>query len=51
MVETAQKRLKRYRKKIALDIARGDDTALPDGPFDAIARFTASSSGAIPTPR
>ncbi len=37
MVETATKRLKRYRRKIALDVARGDDTALPDGPFDAIA--------------
>ncbi|MBV9991941.1 MAG: class I SAM-dependent methyltransferase [Alphaproteobacteria bacterium] len=37
MVETATRRLKQYRKKIALDIAQGDDTALPRGPFDAIA--------------
>lgn len=36
MVETAQKRLHKYRKKTALDIRRGDDTALPDGPFDTI---------------
>lgn len=37
MVESARKRLKRYKKKIALDIAHGDDTTLPDGPFDAVA--------------
>ena len=36
MVETAQKRLKRFRKKVEIDIAAGDDTALPEGPFDAI---------------
>ncbi len=35
MVETAQKRLKRFRKKVEIDIAVGDDTALPEGPFDA----------------
>lgn len=37
MVETAQKRLKRLAKKAALDIRKGDDAALPDGPFDVIA--------------
>lgn len=36
MVETAQKRLHRFRKKTALDIRQGDDITLPDGPFDAI---------------
>lgn len=36
MLATAQKRLKRFRKKAALDLALGDDTTLPDGPFDAI---------------
>ena len=36
MVETAQKRLHKYRKKTTLDIRQGDDTSLPDGPFDAI---------------
>jgi SAM-dependent methyltransferase len=36
MVETAQKRLRRYRKKTTLDIRQGDDITLPDGPFDAI---------------
>ncbi len=36
MVETAQKRLKRFRKAAELDIAPGDDTTLPAGPFDAI---------------
>jgi SAM-dependent methyltransferase len=36
MVETAQKRLRKFRKKTTLDIRCGDDTALPDGPFDAI---------------
>jgi len=36
MVYTAQKRLRKYRKKTALDIRRGDDTVLPDGPFDTI---------------
>lgn len=37
MVEAARKRLKRAAKKTALDIAQGDDAALPGGPFDAIA--------------
>jgi SAM-dependent methyltransferase len=37
MVETARKRLKRLAKKTALDIRVGDDTALPEGPFDVIA--------------
>ncbi|MBV8976051.1 MAG: class I SAM-dependent methyltransferase [Alphaproteobacteria bacterium] len=37
MVETAAKRLRRYAKKTALDIHQGDDTHLPEGPFDAIA--------------
>lgn len=36
MVETARKRLRRYRKKAAIDIRQADDTALPEGPFDAI---------------
>lgn len=36
MVETAQKRLKRFRKKVMLDIAKGDDITLPNGPFDGI---------------
>lgn len=36
MVETAQKRMKRHRKKVALDIEQGDDSNLPPGPFDAI---------------
>jgi SAM-dependent methyltransferase len=37
MVETAKKRLRRAAKKIALDVAQGDDTALPGGSFDAVA--------------
>ena len=38
MVETAQKRLKRFRKKAEIDLKRGDDTSLPaHGAFDAIA--------------
>ncbi|HTQ12609.1 MAG TPA: class I SAM-dependent methyltransferase [Rhizomicrobium sp.] len=38
MVETARKRLKRFRRKAEIDIKRGDDTALPaHGPYDAIA--------------
>jgi SAM-dependent methyltransferase len=37
MVETAQKRLKKFAKKTALDIRKGDDTTLPDEKFDAIA--------------
>ncbi|HWA31193.1 MAG TPA: class I SAM-dependent methyltransferase [Rhizomicrobium sp.] len=38
MVETAQKRMRRFRKKIKLDLHEGDDTRLPkDGPYDAIA--------------
>jgi len=36
MVETASKRLRRFRKKTALDIRQGDDSHLPEGPFDAI---------------
>jgi len=41
MVETARKRLKRLVKKTALDLRQGDDTTLPDGPFDAIAALHA----------
>jgi SAM-dependent methyltransferase len=37
MVETARKRLRRFAKKTLLDIRQGDDTSLPDGPFDAVA--------------
>jgi SAM-dependent methyltransferase len=37
MVETAHKRLHRFRRHVALDIRHGDDTSLPEGPFDAIA--------------
>jgi SAM-dependent methyltransferase len=38
MLETAQKRLRRFRKKAAIDLKLGDDAALPmEGPFDAIA--------------
>jgi SAM-dependent methyltransferase len=37
MVDTAARRLRRTAKKVALDIHQGDDTTLPDGPFDAIA--------------
>ncbi|HXM00230.1 MAG TPA: class I SAM-dependent methyltransferase [Rhizomicrobium sp.] len=38
MVGTAQKRLRRFRKKAAIELKRGDDTALPmEGAFDAIA--------------
>jgi SAM-dependent methyltransferase len=37
MVETARKRLRRLARKITVDVRQGDDTALPDGPFDAIA--------------
>jgi ubiquinone/menaquinone biosynthesis C-methylase UbiE len=38
MVETAQKRLRRFRKKAEIELKQGDDTALPSqGPFDAIA--------------
>jgi SAM-dependent methyltransferase len=37
MVQTAQKRLRRFRRKIQLDLKEGDDTRLPkDGPYDAI---------------
>jgi SAM-dependent methyltransferase len=36
MVETARKRLRKFRKKTTLNIQAGDDTSLPDGPFDAI---------------
>lgn len=35
MVETAQKRLRRYRKKAEILIRKGDDEDLPEGPFDA----------------
>jgi SAM-dependent methyltransferase len=37
MLETAEKRLKRYRKKTEIDLKLGDDNSLPAGPFDAIA--------------
>jgi len=37
MVETAQKRLRKFAKKTALDIRKGDDATLPDGKFDAVA--------------
>lgn len=37
MVETADKRLHRFRKNVALDVRQGDDASLPEGPFDAIA--------------
>jgi ubiquinone/menaquinone biosynthesis C-methylase UbiE len=37
MVETAHKRLAKFRKTAAIDLKQGDDTDLPkDGPFDAI---------------
>jgi SAM-dependent methyltransferase len=37
MVETARKRLQRYRKKAAIDLKQGDDTAIAaQEPFDAI---------------
>jgi ubiquinone/menaquinone biosynthesis C-methylase UbiE len=37
MVETAQKRLRKFRKKTEIELTRGDDTALPaHGAFDAI---------------
>jgi len=37
MVETAGKRLRRFRKKVDIDLMRGDDASLPGGgPFDAI---------------
>lgn len=36
MVETALKRLKHLRKKADIDVAQGDDRALPEGPYDAI---------------
>jgi SAM-dependent methyltransferase len=36
MVQIAQKRLGRFRRKALLDIALGDDRRLADGPFDAI---------------
>ena len=42
MVETAQKRMRRFRKRIKLDLREGDDTRLPkDGPYDAIAALHA----------
>ena len=38
MVETAQKKLRRFRKKMTIELLEGDDTRLPkDGPYDAIA--------------
>jgi ubiquinone/menaquinone biosynthesis C-methylase UbiE len=38
MLETAEKKLKRYRKKAEIELKLGDDRALPwSGPFDAIA--------------
>jgi ubiquinone/menaquinone biosynthesis C-methylase UbiE len=38
MLETAKKRLRRFRKKAAIELKLGDDAALPmEGPFDAIA--------------
>lgn len=38
MVEMAQKKLRRFRKKIKVELLEGDDTRLPkDGPYDAIA--------------
>ncbi len=37
MVETAQKRLACFRKTVAIDLKKSDDTDLPkDGPFDAV---------------
>jgi SAM-dependent methyltransferase len=37
MLETARKRLWKFRKKISIDLKLGDDTKLPkDGPYDAI---------------
>jgi SAM-dependent methyltransferase len=36
MVETAQKRLRRFARKVTLEVRQGDDASLPDGPFDAI---------------
>ena len=38
MVETARKRLRRFRKKMQIELKQGDDSTLPkDGPYDAIA--------------
>jgi cyclopropane fatty-acyl-phospholipid synthase-like methyltransferase len=36
MVETAKKKLRRYTKKMEIDLRLGDDTALPQATFDAI---------------
>jgi SAM-dependent methyltransferase len=36
MFRTATKKLRRYRKKIAVELVLGDANVLPDGPFDAI---------------
>jgi len=36
MLETARKKLKRFRKKADIELKLGDDTNLPDGPFDAV---------------
>lgn len=48
MVETAQKRLRRLHKTANIDIAIGDDTALPDGPYDAIVSLHAFQFWADP---
>lgn len=37
MVETTTKHLHRFAGNTTLDIRLGDDTTLPDGPFDAVA--------------
>lgn len=36
MLRTAKKKLKRFKKSIAIDLELGDANMLPDGPFDAI---------------
>lgn len=36
MFETANKKLNRFRKRIAIDLKLGNANTLPDGPFDAI---------------
>lgn len=36
MLKTASKRLARFARKIAIDLKLGDDSTLPDGPFDAV---------------
>jgi SAM-dependent methyltransferase len=37
MVDTTRKHLRRFADRVTLDIRGGDDTSLPDGPFDAVA--------------